>query len=214
MCMPPVLLSGRFPSATVLQGVSWWICVGRLVLLVPPAPLVQAEAALPGRRASLDHLVPGRLGPLKAAVRLWRRSPPGCLLPGRPGPRKALAASWWRAPPRCLLQGLLGPWKAAVRSWRRAPLRCGLRGLGVPLKVLVSPWWQPPLDCLAPGRLGALQAAAAPWRRATSDRLGSGVAAVSTRGPAPPLRLAGSMASVLSGAGLGSPPLSQRAGQC
>ena len=127
--MPPVLLSGRSPSAIVLQGVSWWICVGRLVLLVPPAPLVQAEAALPGRRASLDHLVPGRLGPLRAAVRLWRRSPPGCLLPGRPGPRKALAASWWRAPPRCLLQGLLGPWKAAVRSWRRAPLRCGLRGL-------------------------------------------------------------------------------------
>src|ERR1019366_4678078 len=221
MRRPPFLLWGHFPSASVPQGSSWWICVGRFVLLVPPAPPVPAEAASPWQRALQGCLLPGCLGPLKAAVRLWRRasgcligrpvplkalaspwwpSPPDYLLPDRPGPVKALATSLRRAPPRCLLQGLLGAWKAAVRSWRRAaPLGCVLRRLGVPLKVLVSPWWQPPDGCLAPP--------VAPWRRATSDRLVPVVVAVSPW--CPPLQgclvPAGSMASVLSGAGLESP---------
>ena len=139
------------------QGSFWWICAGRFVLLVPPAPLVPAEAAAsPWRQAPRGCLVP-----LTAAVRLWRRSS-GCLRMGRPGPLKALVVSpWRRAPPRCLLQGLRGPRKVAVRSWWRAPLGCGLSGRRVPLKLLASPSWQKPQGCLAPDRLGALLAAVA-----------------------------------------------------
>src|ERR1035441_9801186 len=84
MRMPPVLLSERSPNANVPQGVSWWICVGRLVLLVPPAPLVPAEAA------SLGCLVPRCLGPLKALAAPWRRTPRGRLRQGRQGPPKAV----------------------------------------------------------------------------------------------------------------------------
>src|ERR1035441_1115364 len=126
MRMPPFLLSGRFPSAIVPQGVSWWIWVGRFVLLVPPAPPVLAVSSR--RRAPWGCLVVGCLGPLKAAlVPPWRRasgrllpgsllpgtlmplkvlvapSPPDYLLPDRPGPLKALAAPWRRSPPCCLL---------------------------------------------------------------------------------------------------------------
>src|ERR1019366_3275260 len=102
MRRPPFLLSGRSPSASVPQGSFWWIWAGRFVLLVPPAPLVPAEAAAsPWRQAPRGCLVP-----LTAAVRLWRRSS-GCLRMGRPGPLKALVVSpWRRAPPRCLLQSL------------------------------------------------------------------------------------------------------------
>src|ERR1039458_4179788 len=141
MHMRPFLLSGRSPSASVPQGSFWWICVGRLVLLVSPVPS-EAVASL-WRRASQGCLVPGCLGPLKAA------SPLCCLLSGRPGPLEA-----------------------AVRSWRRAPQVSLAAGRRVPLNVLVSPWWQPPQGYLAPGRLGVLKTAEAPWRRATSDRLG------------------------------------------
>src|ERR1039458_8226839 len=148
MRMPPVLLSGRFPSASVPQGSFWLICVGRLVLLVPPAPPVPAE------EASLGCLVPSCLGPLKALAAPWWRVPRGRLRPRRQGPSKAvwlwhrasgypvlgrrvplkaLVAPWGRAPLVLLLQGLLVPWRAAVRSWWRAILGCGLPCLRVPL---------------------------------------------------------------------------------
>src|ERR1035438_2266621 len=92
MRMPPVLLLGRYPSASVPQGVSWWIYVGRrVVLLVPPAPLVPAEAA------SLGCLVPRCLGPLKALAAPWRRTPPDCLAPGPLGSWEVLASPWWRS---------------------------------------------------------------------------------------------------------------------
>jgi len=79
--MRPFLLSGRSPSASVPQGVFWWICVGRFVLLVPPAPLVPLEKeASPWQRAPLGCLVP-------AVVRSWRRAvPPEYLLLDRQGP--------------------------------------------------------------------------------------------------------------------------------
>src|ERR1019366_6832984 len=102
MRMPPVLLSGRSPSVSVPQGVSWWIWVGRFVLLVPPAPLVQAEAASPWWRAPRGCLVPGCLEPWKAVGRPWRRGLV-CLLLGRLVPLKVLTAPWWPSPPDYLL---------------------------------------------------------------------------------------------------------------
>src|ERR1039458_8682400 len=186
MRMQLILLSGRSPSASVPQGSFSWIYVGRLVLLVSPAP----PAAVPPRR----------------------RAPRGCLLPGCLGALTAPAAPWWPSPLVRLPPGRLVPWRAAARSWWRALLCCERPSRRVLLKVLVSPWWQPPPDCLAPGRLGALTTVMASWRRATSDWLVP-VAAVSTRWPAAlgrlvPDRLAG---SVLSGAALESPPVSPRA---
>ena len=61
------------------------------MLLVPPAPPVPAEAASLWRLALQGCLVPGCRGPLKAAVRLWRRASP-CLLPGTLMPLEVLAA--------------------------------------------------------------------------------------------------------------------------
>ncbi len=82
--MPPVLLWGRSPSPIVPQGVLWWICAGRLVLLVPLVAISQR------RRVPRGCLVPGRLGLSKAAVASpWRRVPQDCLVPGR-APLKAL----------------------------------------------------------------------------------------------------------------------------
>src|ERR1039457_1822925 len=110
MRMPPVLLLGRSPSAIVPQGVFGWIYVGRLVvLLVPPAPLVPAEAA------SLGCLVPRCLGPLKA---LAAPTPPDCLAPGPLGPWEALASPWWRVP-----RGRLLPRRQVSTRWPAPPGR-------------------------------------------------------------------------------------------
>jgi hypothetical protein len=174
--MPPVLLSGRFPSVSVPQGVSWWIWVGRLVLPVSPAPLVPAEAAVSPRR----------------------RAPRGCLAPGSLGPRTpAVAAPWWpslrgrrgplEAAPHCRRAPLGCPVPPVVHSWRRAvPPECLLPGPLVPWEVLTSPWWRGPRDRLLPRRQGPskavrlwhhgsglpvlgrrvpLKALEAPWRR-------------------------------------------------
>src|ERR1035441_8238902 len=156
MRRPPILLSGRFPSAIVQRGGSWWIYVGRFVLLVPLAPPVPAGAASPWRRAPRGCLVPGCLGPLKAAVRLWQRAL-GCLLPGCLLPVKAaLAAPWWPSPPDYLLPGLPELLKALASPGRRAPLVC----------------------CLAPGLLGPWKGAgAASWRRTAPDCLPTGLLA-------------------------------------
>src|ERR1039458_420070 len=142
MRMPPVLLLGRSPSAIVPQGVFGWIYVGRLVvLLVPPAPLVPAEAA------SLGCLVPRCLGPLKA---LAAPTPPDCLAPGPLGPWEALASPWWRVPRGRLLPRRQGPSKA-VRLWHHAS---GLPVLErrVPLKALAATSGRAPLVRLPPGR--------------------------------------------------------------
>src|ERR1035437_460398 len=155
MRMPPVLLWGRSPSAIVPQGVSWWICVGILVLLEPSAPPVPVS---PWRRAPLGCLVPGCLGPLKTLAVSWRRAPQGCLVP-------AVVRSWRRAvPSECLLPGRQGPSKA-VRLWHRAS---GLPLLErrVPLKALVAPWGRAPLVRLPPGRLVPWRAAVRPCRGA------------------------------------------------
>src|ERR1019366_4727047 len=148
MRIPPVLLWGRSPSAIVPQGVSWWICVGILVLLEPSAPPVPVS---PWRRAPLGCLVPGCLGPLKTLAVSWRRAPQGCLVP-------AVVRSWRRAvPSECLLPGRQGPSKA-VRLWHRAS---GLPVLErrVPLKALVAPWGRAPLVPLPPRTAGLLGAA-------------------------------------------------------
>src|ERR1039458_3944541 len=151
MRMPPVLLLGRSPSAIVSQGVSWWIYVGRLVLLVSPAPLVLLAAASPLRRApqgclATGCLLLGGLVPLKRVGGTWWPLPPDYLLPGRPGPRKtALESPWWRAPRGRLLprrQGRQGPSKV-VRLWHHA---AGLPVLGrrVPLTAPAAPWGRAP----------------------------------------------------------------------
>src|ERR1035438_6735290 len=44
MRMPPVLLLGRSPNATVPQGSLWWICAGKLVLLVSPVEDIGLDA--------------------------------------------------------------------------------------------------------------------------------------------------------------------------
>ena len=68
MRMPPFLLSGRFPSASVPQGVFGWICVGRFVLLVSPAPLAVLSESPPWRRAPQGCLATGCLAQLKVAL--------------------------------------------------------------------------------------------------------------------------------------------------
>src|ERR1035441_7303065 len=158
MRMPPVLLSGRFPSASVPQGSFWLICVGRLVLLVPPAPPVPAE------EASLGCLVPRCLGPLKALAAPWRRTPPDCLAPGPLGSWEVLASPWWRVPRGRLLPRRQGPSKA-VRLWHHAS---GLPVLGrrVPLKALAAPWGRAPLVLLLQGLLVPWRTAVRSWWRA------------------------------------------------
>src|ERR1017187_510986 len=143
MRMPPVLLWGRSPSAIVPQGVSWWICVGILVLLEPSAAPVPVS---PWRRAPLGCLMPGCLGPLKTLAAPWRRAPQGCLVP-------AVVRSWRRAP-GCLLPGSL------------------LLGCLVPLKRVAAPWWPLPPDYLLPGRPGPRKTALeSPWWRVPRGRL-------------------------------------------
>ena len=204
MRRPPVLLSGRSPSASVLQGSFWWICVGRFVLRVPLAPPVPAGAASPWRRAPRGCLVPGCLGPLKAAVRLWQRALgcllPGCLLPGCLLPVKAaLAAPWWPSPPDyllpglpellkalaspgrraplvcCLAPGLLGPWKGAgAASWRRTAPDCLPTRLLGPWKVAVRSWRRAPSGCGLPGRPVPLKVLVSPWWQPPPDCLAPG----------------------------------------
>ncbi len=135
--MPPVLLSGRSPSVTFPLGSFGWICVGRLLLLVSPAPLLLLETMTsPWRLAPLlGCLVPRPL--VKTAVRFWRRAS-GCLPRGHLMPLKALAASRRRPPLGCLALGLLGPWNALASLWWRVPVGCLMQGRLEPSKAAVA----------------------------------------------------------------------------
>src|ERR1035437_3087500 len=152
--MPQGLLSGRPPLAAVPEGSVLLVSLVLLKTAVSPWP--------PG------CLVPGRLGSLKAAARLWRRAS-GCLLLGRLAPLKVVP-QWRGTPPGHLLPGRRVPLKAAAAPWRRVPPDQLVQ------VTAVSPWWPAPPGCLVP-----------------------------------PDRRAGSMASVLPGAVLESPPVSPRA---